>query len=53
MAVVFEEIETSVLDAPVSSRPDQQRDEKAWIDPAEVRRTLEVMTERAERLTAH
>jgi hypothetical protein len=52
MAIIFEEIETSVVDAPVSTRPDQRRDPKVWIDPAEVRRTFEVMAQRAARLAA-
>lgn len=52
MAIIFEEIQTSVVDAPMSTTPDQQRDPKVSIDPAEVRRTFEVMAQRASRLAA-
>ena len=50
MAIVFEQIETSVIDAPVSTGADQQRSETSSIDPAEMRRALEVMMERGARL---
>ncbi len=52
MAIVFEQIETSVIDAPVSTSADQQGSEKSAVDPAQVRRTLKIMAERAARLEA-
>lgn len=52
MAIVFEQIETSVIDAPVSTGADQQRSDRSSVDPAEIRRSLEVMMERSVRLEA-
>jgi hypothetical protein len=51
MAIVFEQIETSAIEAPVSTA-DQQSSGKPAPDAGVMRRTLEVMTERAARLGA-
>jgi hypothetical protein len=50
MAIVFEQIETSAIEAPVSTAADQQGSDKSAPDAGLMRRTLEVMTERAARL---
>ena len=50
MAVVIDQIEASVLQAPVTTGADQQQSEQHAIDPAEVRRTLAILRERAARL---
>ncbi len=50
MAIVFEQIETSAIEAPVSTSADQQGTDKPAPNAALMRRTLEVMAERAARL---
>jgi hypothetical protein len=52
MAVIFEQIEASVVKVPIATGADQQQTEKKTVDPAEIRRMIEVMTERGSRLDA-
>jgi hypothetical protein len=52
MAIVFEQIDVAVTEAPASTLPDQQKDAKNSIDPAEIRRTFEILQQRSSRLEA-
>jgi hypothetical protein len=52
MAIVFEQIETSVVEAPVSPGSEQPGANRQAVEAVQLRHTFEIMAERAARLGA-